>query len=171
MLTLIISSVAFKFGLITMLAGLLGVPLGSYLSQKLKKRYASCDPVICAFGLLLSAPLLTGACLIVSRHTLSTYILIFFGQLALNLNWAIVADILLVRRNLQRNLIQSECTVKSLLLFVVILHIVYFCSICFKVLIFYCYNKLLTLTHTHKHTHKCTLPFHLLTHTHTHIWP
>lgn len=154
-----------------MLAGLLGVPLGSYLSQKLKKRYASCDPVICAFGLLLSAPLLTGACLIVSRHTLSTYILIFFGQLALNLNWAIVADILLVRRNLQRNLIQSECTVKSLLLFVVILHIVYFCSICFKVLIFYCYNKLLTLTHTHKHTHKCTLPFHLLTHTHTHISP
>lgn len=80
-----------------MLAGLLGVPLGSFLSQALKKRYPSVDPVICAVGLLLSAPFLTGACLIVSYHTLSTYILIFLGQLSLNMNWAIVADILLVR--------------------------------------------------------------------------
>ncbi|XP_032590411.1 protein spinster isoform X1 [Drosophila grimshawi] len=90
-----LDDVAFKFGLITMIAGLLGVPMGSYLSQALKKRYPSADPVICAVGLLLSAPLLTGACLVVSRYTIATYILIFFGQLALNLNWAIVADILL----------------------------------------------------------------------------
>ncbi|XP_026840879.1 protein spinster isoform X3 [Drosophila persimilis] len=87
--------VAFNFGVITMLAGLLGVPLGSFLSQYLVKRYQSADPVICAFGLLLSAPLLFGACLMVSSHELGTYLLIFFGQLALNLNWAVVADILL----------------------------------------------------------------------------
>lgn len=80
-----------------MCAGLLGVPLGSFLSQMLKKNYPAADPVICAIGLLLSAPLLTGACLIVSHNTLLTYILIFFGQLSLNMNWAIVADILLVR--------------------------------------------------------------------------
>lgn len=89
-------SVAFNFGVITMLAGLLGVPLGSFLSQYLVKRYPTADPVICAFGLLVSAPLLTGACLLVNSNSVGTYALIFFGQLALNLNWAIVADILLV---------------------------------------------------------------------------
>jgi len=80
-----------------MFAGLLGVPLGSILSQTLRKRFPTSDPVICAVGLLLSAPLLTGACLLVSSQTILTYTLIFFGQLALNMNWAIVADILLVR--------------------------------------------------------------------------
>ncbi|KAL7735946.1 hypothetical protein ACLKA6_002383 [Drosophila palustris] len=78
-----------------MTAGLLGVPLGSVLSQRLRKRFPTADPVICAIGLLLSAPLLTGACLLVSSQTALTYALIFFGQLALNMNWAIVADILL----------------------------------------------------------------------------
>ncbi|XP_017839195.1 protein spinster isoform X2 [Drosophila busckii] len=87
--------VAFKFGVITMIAGLIGVPLGAILSQYIVKRLPTADPVICAFGLLLSAPLLTGACLLVSSNSLGTYFLIFFGQLALNLNWAIVADILL----------------------------------------------------------------------------
>ncbi|KAH8296952.1 hypothetical protein KR044_001608 [Drosophila immigrans] len=90
-----LDEVSFMFGLITMFAGLLGVPLGSILSQKLRKRFPTADPVVCAVGLLLSAPLLTGACLIVSSHTAATYAFIFFGQLALNMNWAIVADILL----------------------------------------------------------------------------
>lgn len=80
-----------------MIAGVVGVPLGAILSQALMKRWLTSDPVICAIGLLLSAPLLTGACLIVSSQTILTYILIFFGQLAINVNWAIVADMLLVR--------------------------------------------------------------------------
>ncbi|KAH8252731.1 hypothetical protein KR032_001498 [Drosophila birchii] len=87
--------VAFKFGLITMVAGLVGVPLGSFMSTYMIKRFPTADPIICAFGLLLSAPLLTGATLLVNSSTAATYSLIFFGQLALNLNWAIVADILL----------------------------------------------------------------------------
>ncbi|XP_030557907.1 protein spinster isoform X1 [Drosophila novamexicana] len=90
-----LDDVAFKFGLITMIAGVVGVPLGAILSQALMKRWLTSDPVICAIGLLLSAPLLTGACLIVSSQTILTYILIFFGQLAINVNWAIVADMLL----------------------------------------------------------------------------
>ncbi|KAH8232784.1 hypothetical protein KR026_000252 [Drosophila bipectinata] len=92
---LVQDDVAFIFGVITMMAGLIGVPLGSFLSQFLKKRYPTADPIICAFGLLLSAPLLTGACLLVNGNSAGTYVLIFFGQLALNLNWAVVADILL----------------------------------------------------------------------------
>ena len=80
-----------------MSAGLLGVPLGSYLSTRLNKTYPRVDPVICAMGLLLSAPLLAAAMLLVTGSAASAYALVFFGQLALNMNWAIVADILLVR--------------------------------------------------------------------------
>lgn len=80
-----------------MVAGIIGVPLGSILSQKINKCFPTADPLICAFGLISSVPLLTGAMIIVTQSTLSTYVLIFLGQLSLNMNWAIVADILLVR--------------------------------------------------------------------------
>lgn len=81
-----------------MISGVIGVPLGSYLSQKYIKKYPKCDPLICAFGLIISAPLMAGAMLVVSFNTTLTYILIFFAELSLNLNWAIVADILLVSK-------------------------------------------------------------------------
>lgn len=80
-----------------MLAGIAGLTLGAYLSQSLKKRFPRCDPLICATGLFLSAPLLTGCTFVVTKNTTLCFILLFFGQVALNLNWAIVADILLVR--------------------------------------------------------------------------
>ncbi|XP_065366601.1 protein spinster isoform X1 [Calliphora vicina] len=92
---LIQNDVSFKFGAITMVAGIIGVPLGSILSQKMAKRFPTADPLICAFGLIFSVPLLTGAMIIVTQNSVSTYVLIFLGQLSLNMNWAIVADILL----------------------------------------------------------------------------
>ncbi|KAF4527802.1 hypothetical protein B566_EDAN016214 [Ephemera danica] len=58
-----LNDVAFKFGLITMLSGLVGVPLGSIAAQKLRTRFPRVDPLICAIGLLLSAPLLFAASL------------------------------------------------------------------------------------------------------------
>uniref|UniRef100_A0A182P875 Major facilitator superfamily (MFS) profile domain-containing protein n=1 Tax=Anopheles epiroticus TaxID=199890 RepID=A0A182P875_9DIPT len=89
------SAVSFIFGAITMTTGIIGVPLGSYLSQRFSVKFAKADPYICATGLLLSAPLLVGAMFLVRINIHATYALIFFGELALNLNWAIVADILL----------------------------------------------------------------------------
>ena len=80
-----------------MTSGICGVPLGSYLSQYLKKKNPRSDPIICAVGLLLSAPLIAGAMLMVTANAPMAYALVFFGELALNLNWAIVADMLLVR--------------------------------------------------------------------------
>lgn len=79
-----------------MISGIIGVPLGSYLSTHYAKRFPRCDPIICAFGLILSAPLMAGAMLFVTANATLTYILIFFAELTLNLNWAIVADMLLV---------------------------------------------------------------------------
>jgi hypothetical protein len=80
-----------------MLAGLVGLTLGCYLSQKLKPRYPKVDPIICGVGLFISAPLLLGTTFAVTYNIALCYVLLFLGQVALNLNWSIVSDILLVR--------------------------------------------------------------------------
>ncbi|XP_011635726.1 protein spinster isoform X1 [Pogonomyrmex barbatus] len=87
--------VAYKFGLIGMASGLIGVPLGSAIAQKLRVYWQQADPLICAIGLLISAPLLFFAMITANTNPALCYTLIFFGQLSLNLNWAIVADMLL----------------------------------------------------------------------------
>lgn len=79
-----------------MIAGLLGVPLGSFLGQKLRVRYQRADPVVCGVGMLLSTPLMLSALFIAGLNTTTCFVVVFFGQVLLNLNWAIVADILLV---------------------------------------------------------------------------
>ncbi|XP_011506469.1 PREDICTED: protein spinster isoform X2 [Ceratosolen solmsi marchali] len=90
-----IAEVAYKFGVIAMIAGLIGVPLGSMIAQKLRVRWHQADPLICAVGLLISAPLIFFGSIFASSNATACYILIFFGQLAINLNWSIVADMLL----------------------------------------------------------------------------
>lgn len=79
-----------------MAAGLIGVPLGSFLAQRLKIQYPKADPLICAGGLLISAPLIFLGLLLADKCYYLVLILIFIGQVSLNLNWSIVADILLV---------------------------------------------------------------------------
>lgn len=80
-----------------MTAGIIGVPLGSYLSTWLSKKNLRYDPWICAFGLLISAPLIASSMLMVTVSSTWAYVLVFLGEVALNCNWAIVADMLLVR--------------------------------------------------------------------------
>lgn len=87
---------SFVFGVIAMIAGLIGVPLGSIMAQKLRVCYHQADPLICAFGLLISAPMIFFAIITASTNSVLCFFLIFLGQLALNLNWSIVADMLLV---------------------------------------------------------------------------
>ncbi|XP_055701222.1 protein spinster isoform X1 [Phlebotomus papatasi] len=90
-----LSRVSFMFGGVALMSGAIGVPLGSYLSQVFKKRFPRCDPIICALGLLISVPFGAAAMIVVSSSTTWAFTLMFFAELALNLNWAIVADILL----------------------------------------------------------------------------
>ncbi|KAK3910946.1 Protein spinster [Frankliniella fusca] len=87
--------VSFKFGLIAMLAGLIGVPLGPFVAQLLRSRCSRIDPLVCAVGLIISAPICFFAILTPSTNVALCYILMFIGELFLNLNWSIVADILL----------------------------------------------------------------------------
>lgn len=104
-----------------MASGLIGVPLGSAIAQKLRTYWQQADPLICAVGLLISAPLLFFAMITANTNSTLCYILVFFGQLSLNLNWAIVADILLVRNNILNIFLFYDYILINLIIF-------YYCS-------------------------------------------
>ncbi|KAK4300031.1 hypothetical protein Pmani_027733 [Petrolisthes manimaculis] len=90
-----VDNVAFVFGAIAMTAGLIGVPLGSILGQKLRIKIPYADPMVCGVGLLFSVPLFLGAIILAGLDTIASYVVVFFGQIFLNLNWAVVTDIVL----------------------------------------------------------------------------
>ncbi|KMY94179.1 protein spinster isoform X2 [Drosophila simulans] len=87
--------ISYKFGLVAMLAGLIGVPMGSFLAQRLRGRYENCDPYICAVGLFISAPMVFAALVVPQTSESLCFFFVFVAQVALNLCWSIVADILL----------------------------------------------------------------------------
>lgn len=91
-------SVAYIFGITAMLAGLIGVPLGSYLVTRLRPTNPKCDGLVCAWGLFISAPLVYAALVVAPYNGTWCYFFVFVAQISLNLCWSIVADILLVRR-------------------------------------------------------------------------
>lgn len=89
------SSDSLIFGAITCVTGVLGVASGVQVSRLLRTRTPRADPLICAAGLLLSAPFLYLAIVMAQTSTVATYVFIFLGETFLSMNWAIVADILL----------------------------------------------------------------------------
>lgn len=80
-----------------MCAGLGGISLGFLLSKMLRVKFKKADPIICGAGLLLSAPFLCACTFAVTHSKPISYVLLLAGEVALNLNWAICGDILLVR--------------------------------------------------------------------------
>ncbi|XP_031353210.1 protein spinster isoform X3 [Photinus pyralis] len=90
-----LSDVSYKFGIVAMISGLLGVPAGSFLAQALRERYRNIDPIICGCALLVSAPLVFLTCVTAKASTLTCYFFVFFAEISINLTWSIVADILL----------------------------------------------------------------------------
>ncbi|KAF3699697.1 Protein spinster -like protein 1 Protein not really started Spinster-like protein [Channa argus] len=89
------SSDSLIFGSITCVTGVLGVTSGVQASRRLRTRTSRADPLVCAAGLLLSAPFLYLAITFAQASTIATYVFIFLGETFLSMNWAIVADILL----------------------------------------------------------------------------
>uniref|UniRef100_A0A8C0VWF7 Protein spinster homolog 1 n=1 Tax=Castor canadensis TaxID=51338 RepID=A0A8C0VWF7_CASCN len=83
------------FGLVTCLTGILGVGLGVEISRRLRRSNPRADPLVCAAGLLGSAPFLFLSLACARGSIVATYIFIFIGETLLSMNWAIVADILL----------------------------------------------------------------------------
>ena len=92
-------SVGFIFGAILSAAGICGLILGSGLSFWLRKRLPWIDPVICGLGLLVSTPLIFVALYVLDTSVNTTFVLMFLGQIFLNMNWAVVVDISLVSFN------------------------------------------------------------------------
>ncbi|XP_067010807.1 protein spinster isoform X3 [Anabrus simplex] len=90
-----LQDVSYKFGIICMISGLIGVPLGSFAAQLLRPRWVRVDPLICATGLLISAGFVFLAIVVADVSIGWCFTFVFFGELFLNVNWSIVADMLL----------------------------------------------------------------------------
>ncbi|XP_019758452.1 protein spinster isoform X2 [Dendroctonus ponderosae] len=88
-------TIAFRFGIVAMISGLVGVPAGSMLAQHLRPRIRRIDAYICGIGLLASCPFIFLAIFAAKFSTTLCFTMVFFGELFLNLTWSIVADILL----------------------------------------------------------------------------
>ncbi|XP_076345681.1 protein spinster homolog 1-like isoform X3 [Tachypleus tridentatus] len=91
--------VSLIFGIITCVAGVTGVVLGSGGAQYYKRYNPCADPLVCAFGVLASVPLVFAGIAVAHKQTSVSWALIFFGETFLCMNWPIVADILLVTYN------------------------------------------------------------------------
>uniref|UniRef100_A0A671U5S5 SPNS lysolipid transporter 3, sphingosine-1-phosphate (putative) n=1 Tax=Sparus aurata TaxID=8175 RepID=A0A671U5S5_SPAAU len=86
---------SYIFGAVTVVTGILGGCLGTALSRWFSKKRSNADPLICAVGLLGSAPCLFIAIFVASASIPTTYVFIFLGEVLISLNWAVMADILL----------------------------------------------------------------------------
>lgn len=80
-----------------MIAGLAGVPSGTFVAQKLRHKYPRIDAHVCAIGLLVSSPLIFLSCVTARYSATICFALVFLAMFFLNLNWSLVADIILVR--------------------------------------------------------------------------
>ena len=88
-------NVAFIFGVVMMMSGIVGVPLGMTLSTQLKAKYPRVDPLVCGGGLMISAVFLLLGLALANQNIFACFAFIFLGSVALNLNWSIIADMLL----------------------------------------------------------------------------
>ena len=88
-------SVAFVFGAELTAAGVIGLILGSGLSYVLRPRIAWIDPSICGLSMLIAAPFLFVAIAFADQFVAMTFVMVFFGELLLNMNWAVAVDIML----------------------------------------------------------------------------
>ena len=78
-----------------MMSGIVGVPLGMILSTRLKEKYPRADPLICAIGVVLSTIFLSIGMFMADTDIYVMFTMLFIGEVTLNLNWSIIADILL----------------------------------------------------------------------------
>lgn len=68
------SSDSLIFGAITCVTGVLGVASGVQASRRLRTKTPRADPLVCAAGLLLSAPFLYLAIVFAQASTIATYV-------------------------------------------------------------------------------------------------
>jgi hypothetical protein len=84
------------FGLVTSVAGLLGVCLSTAITPKIRHLTKHADPLICAFGSFIAVPALF-ICILIPRvaNMYLYWLVVAFGITGLCLCWTLVADIIL----------------------------------------------------------------------------
>lgn len=88
--------VPLKFGVVTVISGLVGVGASSVIAAKLRTVTKFADPLVCALGSLIAVPSLF--VLVLITRTANQYLFWFIAFIAITamcLSWTIVADILL----------------------------------------------------------------------------
>jgi len=89
------ANVSYKFGIVMTAAGLIGVPLGSYVSQILRHNVPNADPIVCGATLMASVPVLFFGFFMARYSLYACFGLTFLAGLLLNCNWSIVSDMTL----------------------------------------------------------------------------
>ncbi len=84
------SRVSLIVGFEAALAGVVGVASGSLVGQKLRKRYPTADAQVCAWSMVICAPLLYWGCCIATGPPVPLYIVLFFAQWFLNVSWFVI---------------------------------------------------------------------------------
>ncbi|XP_018670661.2 protein spinster homolog 1 isoform X2 [Ciona intestinalis] len=88
--------VSFVFGLITCVAGFIGVWAGAEWSKRWKARgQKNADALVCAIGLIIAAPLLLAGFQLATINLPSAWTFIFLADLAQCLTWTLVGDMTL----------------------------------------------------------------------------
>lgn len=90
-----LESISYKFGIVMTLSGLLGVPVGSMLAQNIRHQVPNADPLVCAYTLLASVPVLFFGFVFADKSLGTCLALTFFAGLLLNANWSVVSDMTL----------------------------------------------------------------------------
>ena len=88
-------NIDFYFGAIMLVAGIIGITIGTFLSAHFRRKYPAIDPFIIGIGLLLASIFLFVGFLTASSSILTSLVLIFFGTTFACLNWAVVVDMTL----------------------------------------------------------------------------
>lgn len=87
--------ISLVYGVISIVSGITAVVSGALMGIKLRARYPEADALICGIGMLLSVPFFYGFLVAGLEPLYWIYILSFIALWFINLNWALVGDILL----------------------------------------------------------------------------
>ncbi|XP_063906150.1 protein spinster homolog 3-like [Zophobas morio] len=83
------------FELIIHMSSIVGLLAAYLISRKLKEKYPRADPLMCSIALLTATPLAIITTYLSNKDQISTYVVLFFGNVCLNMIWAITMDICL----------------------------------------------------------------------------
>lgn len=87
--------VSYKFGIVTFVAGVIGVTLGAELARRWRHYNMQADALVCGFGILGGIPFVFLTLYLFDKSTNAAWVLLAIGEILLFMNWAPNGDILL----------------------------------------------------------------------------